>query len=203
MYRILHFGEDNGHRAVVTALVRKIAKNFSVDVQIKSFRSPSRTAAGKGRMLNDLSEFVKDLKGYGEDLPDLVVVAVDANCKGHHARRTEVLEKVGDFQEIVEIAIPNPHIERWLLLDPAAFAKVAGGPCPQPDLKCERDRYKALLRDAFVHAGFETPPPFGGIEFADDIVANFDLEKLATADESLGKFIAALQQRFRRAAHGS
>jgi len=48
------------------------------------------------------------------------------------------------------------------------------------------------IRDA---AGYT--PHIGGIEYADDIVQNMDLERMQHTDESLNKVITELRQRFR------
>ena len=92
-------------------------------------------------------------------------------------------------------AIPDPHIERWLLVDSAAFKAVLGVGCEAPDPKCQRDRYKRLLREAIQKAGIN--PSLGGIEYAADIVAEMDFTHVPHPDESLAKFIAAATQQFR------
>ncbi len=93
-------------------------------------------------------------------------------------------------------AVPDPHIERWLLLDSSAFKAVFGRGCDAPDRKCERGRYKKMLVDAIRTAGIT--PSLGGLEFADDIVNSMDLEHSAKADDSLRYFLdqlrAVLQQ---------
>ena len=52
------------------------------------------------------------------------------------------------FLRSVIYAIPDPHIERWLLLDSAAFKKVLDKGCSAPTQKCERGLYKRLLLQA-------------------------------------------------------
>ena len=42
----------------------------------------------------------------------------------------------------VILAPPDPHVERWLLLDGAAYKAVFGKGCDTPDLKCDRNHYK-------------------------------------------------------------
>ena len=123
-----------------------------------------------------------------------MIVATDANCKGRAEKLREITEITGKVTARVICAIPNPHIERWLLLDSAAFKSVFDRGCDVPDQKCERRRYKKMLMDAILQAGIS--PSLGGIEFADEIVDAMDLERTAQADDSLGHFIMELQAVF-------
>ena len=98
------------------------------------------------------------------------------------------------FKDITICAIPDPHIERWLLLDSSAFKTVLGKGCDAPNQKCSRDRYKQLLIEAMKNA--DVSPLLGGIEHAEDIVNAMDLVKMELADPSLGKFLKELKSKF-------
>jgi hypothetical protein len=131
--------------------------------------------------------------------PDLLVVAVDANCKGLLKRKQEVLEHIpSDFRDFTVLAIPDPHIERWMLLDSSAFKKVLGKGCAAPDMKCERDRYKKILRDEIRAAGYN--PIMGGMEWAGDLLKEMDFSRID--DKSLKTFLDEMEKHLRsRAAH--
>jgi hypothetical protein len=92
-------------------------------------------------------------------------------------------------------AIPDPHIERWLLLDAAAFKAVLGRGCEAPQQKCERRRYKRLLMEAVRSAG--VTPLLGGIKYADSLVKMMDLRSVESADESLGRLLKDLRTVFK------
>ena len=92
-------------------------------------------------------------------------------------------------------AIPDPHIERWLLLDSAAFKAVLGRGCEVPQQKCERKRFKRLLLEAVRTAG--VTPPLGGIEYTEKLVNAMDLRRLESADESLGRMLKDLRTVFK------
>ena len=92
-------------------------------------------------------------------------------------------------------AVPDPHIERWLLVDSAAFKSVLGRGCAAPDQKCEKARYKRLLIEAIRQAGII--PNLGGIEFAADIVAAMNLARASRLDPSLKPFLDELKTVFR------
>ena len=94
-----------------------------------------------------------------------------------------------------------PHIEKWLLLDSAAFKMVLGKGCPTPPQKCERDFYKRLLRDAVRATGVNSS--LGGIEYGEDIVNVMDLDKLERTEASLGHLLKALRQQFQIWQHQS
>ena len=53
----------------------------------------------------------------------------------------------------IVLATPDPHVERWLLLDGAAFRQVFGRGCDAPNLRCDRDLYKQRLVAAILAAG--------------------------------------------------
>ncbi len=137
---------------------------------------------------------MSDLLDNQEDLPDLLIVAIDGNCKGFQGRKQELETIMKGFVGQAIYAIPDPHIERWLLLDSAAFKKVLGKGCSAPTQKCERDLYKRLLREAVQKTGVN--PPLGGIEYTEELVNAMDLERLEKTGDSLSKLLKALRLKF-------
>jgi hypothetical protein len=91
-------------------------------------------------------------------------------------------------------AIPDPHIERWLLLDAKAFKNALGTGCKAPDKKCERDRYKRLLGDAVRKAGVS--PIFNGMEHAEAIINEMDVQRIKHQDDSFGRFVQDMERMF-------
>ena len=83
--------------------------------------------------------------------------------------------------------IPEPHIERWLLLDSEAFKTVFGKGCPVPDQKCERGRYKNMLLNAIYQATMVSP--LDAIERVDELVNAMDLQRMAQNDRSIQRFL--------------
>lgn len=127
-------------------------------------------------------------------LPDLLRVGRDANCKGYNECKEAIDRALTGYASAVVLAIPDPHVERWLLLDPAAFKLILGKGCPAPDNKCERDRYKERLVQAVRDAGVE--PRLDGLEYAADLVAAMDLPRLERKDASFGRLLQDLRQQF-------
>lgn len=185
---IAAFGEDFAHRQVIGALIDRVAAELGLTVEV-DWRNARH---GHPRVVAEVREYMRDVKAQHEQ-PDLVVIATDANCKGLAERSRQM--PVDDSPAPVVLAIPDPHIERWLLLDGAAFKAVFGQGCQAPDQKCQRDRYKELLTRAMVEAG--TSPSLGGIEFAADIIQAMDLGRAANSDDSLRRFLDELRQKLR------
>lgn len=186
------FVEDYAHRAVVGALVRRVVREAGVEARF-AWRNVS---GGAGRVARELREFLNDLdrdapEAPGSRRPDLVIVATDANCRGERERAREILPKDPGRPFPIVLAIPDPHIERWLLLDGAAFRKIFGRGCDAPDSKCARNRYKQMLTRQIAKAGIQ--PLVGGMEFAEDLVEAMDLERAARADRSLDRFLSNLK----------
>ena len=181
MREIALFVEDYAHRQVVGALTKRLADERGVAVDL-DWRN---AVGGHGAVVREFNRYLRDLGQQGGRQPDLIVVATDANCKGLNGRTRE-------FQGVelpapLLLAIPDPHIERWLLLDGAAFRTAVGRGCQAPDQKCLRDRYKQLLIKAVHDAG--VTPTFGGVEFAEDIVREMNLDRAARADGSFRRFV--------------
>ncbi len=189
MRNVALFVEDFAHQQVIDAILERLAAEYSLELDLQ-WRSAVR---GFGRVVDEFKRYVHDLETQVETTPDLIIVATDANCKGLQQRSRE-LRQENSRAPIIQ-AIPDPHIERWLLLDGAAFKAVFDKGCDAPDLKCDRNRYKQLLTSAIREAGIN--PSLGGIEFADDIVKNMNFNRAAQSDDSFRKFIKNIRVIFR------
>ncbi len=188
MRDIALFVEDDAHQQVIGALVRRIAAECDVSVRL-DWRN---AVGGYGRVIAELGDYMRDLKRQGSPWPDLIVAATDANCKGLNERVREIGSS--DTPAPMILAVPDPHIERWLLLDGAAFKAVLGTGCDAPDQKCDRGRYKQRLIEAIHAAG--TTPLLGGIEYAEDIVMAMDIGRASRVDRSFKHFVEDLRDAF-------
>lgn len=191
MRDVLLFVEDYAHKAFLAALLQRLAAEYGIGIRL-DWRNARR---GHGAVVGELKQFLRDLQRGQERLPDLLVVATDANCKGLMERLRQVTGVTDKVAVRTVCAVPDPHIERWLLIDSAAFKSVFGRGCDAPDRKCERARYKKMLIDAIMASG--VTPSLGGIEFAQDIVEAMDLDHAAAADEALRSVIEELRAIFR------
>lgn len=194
MREIALFVEDNAHRAVVGTLLQRLADENGQTVRL-DWRSATH---GHGRVLGELKRYLDDLAKHGGH-PDLIVVATDANCSGLQQRIRDI--DASAAVSPVVLAVPDPHIERWLLLDGAAFKAVFGRGCDAPDQKCDRGRYKHQLSQAI--RATDVVPQLGGIEYAEDIVQHMDIDRAARADPSLRHFVDALRGVFGQWRRGS
>lgn len=188
MYEIALFVEDFAHQQIIGALVQRLAIEQEIQVRL-DWRNAVR---GHGKVVEEFERYLRDLRRQGGRPPTLIVVATDANCKGLNDRAKEFA--VQEEPAPVILAIPDPHVERWLLLDGAAFKAVLGQGCDAPDLKCSRDRYKQRLVQAILSAG--VTPSLGGIEFAEDIVNEMDIDRAVRSDRSFARFVEKLRAAF-------
>ena len=191
MRNVALFVEDFAHEIFLRAMVQRFGKEHHLEV---AFR-PYSVRGGFGKVLKELRLFLSDLECGRRELPDLLIVGRDANCQGHQKRRRELKAVVANCGCHVVYAIPDPHIERWLLLDSAAFKAVLGRGCEVPQQKCERRRFKRLLLEAVRTAG--VTPPLGGIEYTEKLVNAMDLRRLESADESLCRMLKDLRTVFK------
>jgi len=191
MREIALFVEDHAHYEFLKTLIERLARDYGQAVGF-DWRNVRR---GHGAVIQELKQFLRDLVRGRSGYPDLIVVATDANCKGIAQRVKEIREVTDATAARVICAVPDPHIERWLLVDSAAFKAVLGRGCAAPNQKCEKARYKRLLLEAIRQAGIT--PSLGGIEFAADIVAEMDLARVGRLDPSLQRFLDEMNGVFR------
>jgi hypothetical protein len=161
--RVAFFLEDSAQEAIIPPLFSRLAAEegweaCQLDLQVLSARG--------GGSLSAFRQFLEDARELGYLKADLLIVGVDANCKGFTARRDLVIQAAArsSYREIIT-AIPDPHVERWYLLDIPALSTAAGAPIAAsvPAYKCEKNHYKTLLRHAFKSSGIA--PPLGGLEY--------------------------------------
>jgi hypothetical protein len=193
MPEITLFCEDSFHEKFVGAVLRRFAEDYGVGVAQRFLSS----RGGLSRMHYEFKDFLRDLSRQRRSLPDSIVVVVDANCKGHNGRKElmdGVLAPYPQFRDLVSYAIPDPHIERWMLVDPMAFQAVFDRGCTLPALKCAKSEYKKLLRREIRASGIEAP--LGGEEFAEDIVREMNLSQVEGREASLGLFLRRLKALF-------
>jgi len=191
MHNVALFVEDFAHETFLKAIVQRLTEGHHVEIAIQ----PYSVRGGAGKVASELRRFIRDLRVGRKALPDLLIVGRDANCQGYLKRKQELEPVAANCGCHVVYAIPDPHIERWLLLDSAAFKAVLGRGCDAPKQKCERKRYKRLLLEAVRAAG--VTPLLGGIEYTEDLVKAMNLAFLESEGASLGLLINDLRAVFK------
>jgi len=187
------FCEDSFHEKFIGALLKRLNDEYDAGVTVRFLSA----RGGLSKMHVELKDFLRDLKRDRQSVPDSVIVVVDANCQGYNGRKglmEGVLAHYPQFQQLVSYAIPDPHIERWMLVDANAFQEVFGRGCTLPAMKCAKDEYKKLLRTEIRASGIEAP--LGGEEFAEDIVMAMNLGVVETREASFGLFLKNLKALF-------
>ena len=192
MYNISLFVEDEAHEDFLTALVQRLGDTYQVEVHL----APYSVRGGRGKVINALKRYQQELLHNQEELPHLIIVGIDGNCMRPPAREREINQVLSGFADFAISAIPDPHIERWLLLDSEAFKTVFGRGCLTPDRKCEQDRYKRLLLNTILQAGPE--PSLTNFGYVADLVNAMNFQRMARRNDSLGRLFKALQQQFEK-----
>jgi hypothetical protein len=180
------FVEDRAHEEFLKALLERLAyeKRKGINIRIRSARG------GHGRALKEFSLYQASvLKGFvGMTMPDLLVIAIDTNCKPLHKAKREIESIIHvNYKDRVILACPDPHIERWYVADPDSLKGIIGVRPVVGRKKCKRDYYKTVLSKALISAGY--PTTLGGIEFAREIVQAMDLYRAAKTERSLKLFL--------------
>lgn len=198
--KILYFLEDRAQEGFIKAFVNRIAGEESINV--KSLENDIRSARGGSRAAVEFRKFMRYAAKAGMAEIDFLVVAVDGNCKGYNERVKELDEHIkGDhpLKGKVVYAIPDPHIERWYLMDQRAL-KIIIGVDRAPDMppyKCEKNYYMQLLNRTLKEADIGSL--LGGTEYAEKIVGNMeDLYSLGKQDAVFQAFMSSLRGMFRR-----
>ena len=198
--RVVYFLEDRAQEGFLRALVERVAREEGISLD--SLIHDVRSARHGSKVIGEFRRFLADLRRAEAFVPDLLVVAVDGNCKGYSERLTQLrkmLKPTDPFRDQIVFAIPDPHIERWYLMDQRALKEATGlERAPEmPPYKCKKSSYKQVLRDALSR-----PPVrslLGGVEFAERIVEHMrDLRSLGAANAGFERLIADLRAAFRR-----
>ncbi len=193
MPEVTLFCEDSFHEKFIGALLTRFAREYQLSLAQRFFSA----RGGIAQLHGELTEFLRDLARDRQVLPDRLIVVVDANCKGHNERKNwidDALNRYPQFQNLASYAIPDPHIERWMLVDPVAFRHVFSRGCTLPNAKCQKDEYKRILREEIRNSGLDAP--LGGEEFAEDIVNAMDLSQVEIHEPSFGLFLRSLRGLF-------
>jgi hypothetical protein len=207
-FKVLYFLEDRGHREFITALTRKIISEvfdgFEVEI-IDDVRSANPIKARHRGEDKRTAEYVGGYKDYLKDLRksdsfdyNAFIIVMDGNCNGVSKRVQELSKHVksdDSFCSIVVYAVPDPHIEKWYVMDVMAFKSGVGlDSAPElPPEKCERNYYKKFLT-TIISNGLGSVPSLGGAEYAEDIVNNIDsIYRFAQLDKGCKKFVNDLR----------
>jgi hypothetical protein len=195
-YKIIFFLEDTAQESFIRAIVERLIQDERKNVRDYDLHVLSSRGGGSIRAYKD---FLKQAKKRKYLDADVLVVGSDGNCNGFVKRKQQLLAaaKGLSYPEVIS-AVPDPHIERWYLLDSQALAHAAGVPVQavSPTVKCDKNHYKNLLKKAFTDQG--VVPLLGGAEYGSLVVEYMDLHAAGIVDHSLRDFIDQVRSWLRR-----
>jgi hypothetical protein len=165
------FGEDEGHEAVIKSILYKIHPTWKL----------------KCVTINRRNQILKALIRQSE--ADILILAKDSNAEGVVKRRNQLSDLVHESKKNrLVLCTPDPYIEKWLLLDSAAFKRVFGKGFDAPKASETHGYYKDFLRRSIVNAGHTTKT---GLDRAADIIHAMDFDTIQ--DDSFQSFITELK----------
>lgn len=199
-----YFLEDIAQQRFICALVERVACGLGLS-PTDLCHDVRNATGGEGQTIGSLRAFLRRRSRAPVASFDLLVVAIDGNCRKYTAQRAEIISLMSqvNYPGAVACAVPNPHVERWYVADPIGFQRSVAGPrLPVvPKYKCERARYKDALSDALRDAGLETP--LGGAEYGEQIAQHIDLQRAGRADRSFKLFRDDVRQALADAARAA
>ena len=140
--RIMYFLEDRAQEGFIKSLVKRIARDESIPLD--SLNHDVRSAQGGSRVIKEFKRFMKDTIQTDSSNVDLLIVAVDGNCRGHEERVRQLgryIRQGHPLRDKIVYAVPDPHIERWYMMDQRAIKNGVGiDRSPNiPAYKCKKD----------------------------------------------------------------
>ena len=123
-YTIAYFLEDVGQEAIIPPLVKRLIREANKPEE--NFEHRTLSARGGGS-ISAYKRFLVDARRRMHLPADLLVVGSDGNCQGFAKRRDEIKAEAADppYPNVIT-AVPDPHVERWYLLDIPAFSEATG-----------------------------------------------------------------------------
>lgn len=181
--------EDTAQESVARALFRRLSCEEGVRISIsKSIKG------GYGGVLTEIKGFQRALQkgAIPAGSPDLLLVLGDSNCHNFQERKREIINIIdNNIFPFTVVGCPDPHIEKWLLIDQHALSIVFGVSSNISFDKCKRDYYKNELTRIIRLAGW--PMTQEGIEYSQDIIEKIDFIRAEKNDHSFKAFLSDLR----------
>lgn len=181
--------EDTAQESVARGLSRRLSSEEGVRISISK-----AIKGGYGGVLKEIKGFQRALdKGaIPAGSPDLLLVLGDSNCHNYQDRKREIISIIDkNIFPFFVVGCPDPHVEKWLLIDQHALSIAFGVSINISLDKCKRDYYKNELQKIIRLAGW--PMTQEGIEYSPDIIEKIDFTRAEKKDHSFKSFISDLR----------
>lgn len=187
--KVYMIAEDTAQESVARALLRRLSSEEGVRISISK-----AIKGGYGGVLTEIKGFQRALSigAIPAGSPDLLLVLGDSNCHSFQERKKEIISTVdNNIFPFIVVGCPDPHVEKWLLIDQHALSVVFGVSMDISLDKCKRDYYINELQKIIRLAGW--PMTLEGIEYSQDIIGKLDFPRAEQNDNSFKEFISDLR----------
>jgi len=198
--RLFVYLEDIAQERFICGIIKRLATERSVNVSLEV-----RNARGGAPVM--LSKFKEALKRWVDELPSqsVIIVCKDTNCKRGSVVKREFANLLRECEGrgiCLILALPEPHIERWYLLDQNAFREATGVPlrgapsgglCRRGRRKRAKDYYKKFIADAARERNIRLTQ--NGAEFGEEIADALNIQT-CRQDDNFGDFIQQVERIF-------
>lgn len=118
--------QDHAHEDFIRAVISRFNRENQLNLQVRIRNG----RGGHGRVISELKLFQKAVltqTSGSEGIPDIVIVAIDANCRRFAKAKKEIEDYlIPEFITRTIVACPDPQIEKWYLADSESFCDVIG-----------------------------------------------------------------------------
>lgn len=184
--------------AFLRALIERQAQERGVLVSVRVLAA----RGGSPRALAEFKAFQRVLeKSTAGQVPDLVVVARDTDCRSSADTKQELVEHIDvSVWRAFAAACPDPCVEAWYLLDRQALRSVVGAVPTRRPRQCHCLDHKSALAEAMRTGG--GTPTLGGAEVAPELVEAMNLYRCGRAAADFRHFLDDLDDCLARVAGG-
>lgn len=186
-YTIIFYLEDAAQEAIIPPLVERLIQDEGKNIGDYALLV---LGARGGGSISAYKAYIKQVKKQKNLNADVLIVGSDGNCNGFTKRRQQLMDASKNIPyPYIITAIPDPHVERWYMLDGHALAMAADTAVQAvvPAIKCDKNHYKTLLKKTFTDQNVF--PPLGGIEYGPEVAKTMDLYAAGTADHAFRDFV--------------
>lgn len=186
-----YFLEDRFHENFIRPLVVRISTENTLP---QKFCSHKIEYARGGGSVGAFTKYIKEWKRGEKEPYGISVIAIDADKPGIRERIKLISDIIKNRSYLwpVVTAVPDPCIEKWLLLDPAVWSSVVGRPVNitlRANANC--DEYKNKISG--ILNLLPTPAYFDAWQFGPELVRAINVRRAKLTNRDFKRFVDDLR----------